>query len=356
MGHTPFFSVVMPVYNVESYLKRAAESILNQTFGDLELILVDDHSPDRSGEIADEIASNDERVTVIHLDKNGGLSNFRIRGFDSASVKYILFMDSDDYVDKGLLKDVYDYGSKYGSKVIIWGLVEEYYDASGSLSYTKTVSYPETICKNSLEVRGTIVDLERETLFGYAWNKAYDLSYLREIGITFENITLIEDITFNVNFVRDADSMAVLNTTPYHYGRRIDNSLTNKFVSEYYELHRKRVEMVLKLYECWNMVDERVQTILANIYSRYIFSALQRNCDKRSAMDGKARRKWIENLFEDDLFLQLVPYMNDGHGFLKVLNWFLAKNNRALCLASGRFIYLVKTKMPVMFARAKHHR
>ena len=73
----PFISVVMPVYGVEPYLHRAAESILKQTFRDLELILVDDCSPDRCGEICEEIAKDDSRVKVLHLKKNGGLSNAR---------------------------------------------------------------------------------------------------------------------------------------------------------------------------------------------------------------------------------------------------------------------------------------
>ena len=139
----PFISVVMPVYGVEPYLHRAAESILKQTFRDLELILVDDCSPDRCGEICEEIAKNDSRVKVLHLKKNGGLSNARNQGMTLAAGKYILFMDSDDYLDLDALQLAVDSIHKNPAKLVIWGLIEEYYDNANRLSASVKVDYPE---------------------------------------------------------------------------------------------------------------------------------------------------------------------------------------------------------------------
>lgn len=90
-------SIIVPVYQVESRLRRCIESILAQTFTDFELILVDDGSPDRCPLICDEYAKNDERIRVIHK-KNGGLSSARNAGMEAAQGKYFLFCDSDDYV------------------------------------------------------------------------------------------------------------------------------------------------------------------------------------------------------------------------------------------------------------------
>ncbi len=94
----PLLSVIVPVYNAEKYLRRCIESILNQTLSDLELILVDDGSPDNSGSICDEYAKKDDRVKVIHKE-NGGAASARNAGLDLAEGKYIGFCDSDDYVD-----------------------------------------------------------------------------------------------------------------------------------------------------------------------------------------------------------------------------------------------------------------
>ena len=100
-------SVIVPVYNVERYLKRCIESIINQTYKDLEIILVDDGSTDSSGNICDEYKKIDKRISVIHK-KNGGLSDARNEGLKVVTGTYIAFVDSDDFLDL----DMYEYMQK----------------------------------------------------------------------------------------------------------------------------------------------------------------------------------------------------------------------------------------------------
>jgi glycosyltransferase involved in cell wall biosynthesis len=101
----PFLSVIIPIYNVELYLSRCIESVLNQSFKDLEMILVDDGSPDKCPTICDEYAKRDERVKVIHK-KNGGLSSARNAGIEIAVGEYLTFLDSDDAWAEDKLKDI----------------------------------------------------------------------------------------------------------------------------------------------------------------------------------------------------------------------------------------------------------
>ena len=106
----PKISVIVPIYNVEKYLRRCVDSILNQTFSDFELILVDDGSPDNCGKICDEYAVKDRRIVVIHQ-KNGGLSTARNAGIDWAFVnsnsQYLSFIDRDDWVHPDFLEFLY---------------------------------------------------------------------------------------------------------------------------------------------------------------------------------------------------------------------------------------------------------
>ena len=92
-------SIIVPVYNVEQYLSRCVDSLVNQTYHNIEIILVDDGSPDRSGEICDEYAKKDKRVKVIHQ-SNGGLSDARNTALDIAKGDYLMFVDSDDWIEK----------------------------------------------------------------------------------------------------------------------------------------------------------------------------------------------------------------------------------------------------------------
>jgi glycosyltransferase involved in cell wall biosynthesis len=115
----PLISVVVPVYKVEQVLHYCIESILRQTYSNFELLLIDDGSPDKSGEICDEYAKKDKRVKVIHK-KNEGVSIARNTGFDNAKGEYIVCVDSDDYVDERYLQDFIDVINEYPDAEMIW--------------------------------------------------------------------------------------------------------------------------------------------------------------------------------------------------------------------------------------------
>ena len=328
----PFISVVMPVYKVEKHLQNAVESILQQSFCDYEIILVDDCSPDCCPEICDRYAQNYKNITAIHHDRNQGLSQARNTGMDIAKGRYIWFMDSDDFVDNDLFEKVYQSVQYNKAQVIVFGLKEEYYDNIGNIHHTHLVRIKECYLNNQTEVREMIIDLEKRTLYGYAWNKFYDLDYLRSTGIKYEKVTLIEDILFNVNFFTDVSSMNILDITSYHYNKRMDNSLTSRFVPDYYDLHRTRIKIIYDQYVNWNMCSEKVRGILGVLYTRYIFSALQRNCDKRAHMSFGQRRKWLSLVFQDDLFKKIIPYTNAESQMLRIMSNLLKKNRMLSCL------------------------
>ena len=351
----PFISVVMPVYGVEQYLNRAAESILQQTFQDIELILVDDCSTDKCGTICEEIANKDHRVKVMHLKQNGGVSNARNQGMTLAEGHYVLFMDSDDYLDLDALQLAVDSIHKNPAKLVIWGLIEEYYDNSNQLATTVKVDYPEYLFSSKEELRPHIIRLENKTLLGYPWNKLYDLNYLREQQLQYDSMALNEDIFFNIAFVQDIDSLNILNIAPYHYQKKIDYGLTSKFVVDYYDLHMLRISKMLELYKSWGLCTEEVKKILANIYVRYVTSAIQRNCDKRSGMNGKEQKEFIEGLFDTYLYRELIEHVSPESKIVK-LSVFLQNKKTNSCYMCGKGIYFVKNKLPILFAKLKQNR
>lgn len=120
MDRKPKISVIIPVYNAEKYLRKCIESVLNQTFGDFELLLVDDGSPDHSGEICDEYAQKDSRVHVFHK-PNGGTANARNYGLDHSQGDYVAFIDNDDYVEPTYLGDMYSAMTHYDVDLVCCG-------------------------------------------------------------------------------------------------------------------------------------------------------------------------------------------------------------------------------------------
>ena len=116
MEHKCLISVIVPVYNVELYLERCVDSIINQTYNNLEIILVDDGSPDKSGDLCDKLAKKDNRIMVYHK-KNGGLSDTRNYGVRNANGEYITFIDSDDYVAKDYIEHLYSMIEEFNADI-----------------------------------------------------------------------------------------------------------------------------------------------------------------------------------------------------------------------------------------------
>lgn len=350
------FSVIMPVYNVEKHLRKAVDSILSQTYINFEIILVDDASPDGCPKICDEYAEKYDNVKCVHHKENQGLSGARNTGLKYVSGDYVTFMDSDDYVDSDLLEKVKASLDENSADCVVFGVREEYFNREDKLSRVYELTYgEEKRISSKEETRAEVIRLEEKTFLGYAWNKFYKTERITQNNLTFEKVTLIEDIVFNIHFFEDVTSLNILNTAPYHYMKRIDGSLTNKFVKDYYLLHRRRVEMLLELYKGWNMCTDGVMTTLGNIYARYIISALQRNCDSRSEFNRRGRRDFLQSVFNDGMFKELSPFINAG-GYAGVIYGSLKKQRTGLCLLFARIIYIIKEKMPVFFAAAKQKR
>lgn len=170
-------SVIVPVYKVEKYINRCIDSILTQTFRDFELILVDDGSPDKCGQICEEYARKDERIVVLHRE-NGGLSAARNTGIDwtflNSGSKYITFVDSDDWLPPQYLDILYQTIINTKSPVSVVGFERVEKFESGKLYREDDIPEPEVLAAEEFFIN-------HEWNFNYAWGKLYDRSYFAEV-------------------------------------------------------------------------------------------------------------------------------------------------------------------------------
>lgn len=212
-----FFSVILPIYNVEKYLSECIESILVQTFTDFEVILVDDGSKDSSGRICDEYAEKDARIKVIHKE-NGGLSDARNFGTDAASGEYIVYIDSDDYVtDNDFLLDLSKKIEESGSDIILYKFSKFYDDTKTLADCTFSLDFAEDI-KDSDELLYELV--KRDSYYGMAWIKAFRKELVEKNGIKFEKGLLGEDMDWYFGLVLCASSYAVIDKSYIAYRQR----------------------------------------------------------------------------------------------------------------------------------------
>lgn len=257
---TPKVSVVLPVYNVEKYLERCINSIVEQTYTDIEIILVDDGSPDNSPEICDQYAQRDSRVKVLHK-PNGGLSDARNAGLEIALGEFIMFIDSDDYVEPHMIESLINIIRNEESDVVIFGFFADFVDC-----YEKLLSTRITCPVNGHYIYSTFKDIpidgDMVGLFGYAWNKLYTVDVIKSNNMKFtKNISLVEDILFNGPLLMKCEKITFVHEPFVHYMQRPRMTLGNKFYDNYFNLKLMAIGSVEKLLLHWNKSYEQVMEI-----------------------------------------------------------------------------------------------
>lgn len=216
----PLISVIVPVYKVEEYLERCVSSIRNQTYTNLEIILVDDGSPDRSGEMCDAFAQQDSRIRVIHKE-NGGLSSARNAGMRVAKGEYIGFIDSDDWIDERMYETLYTLILKYEAQIAVCGLQCDH--TNGNVSWFNP-KYPDS---KETEVFTTQDALRELTYAEKITNSACDKLFFREIleGLPLKEGIIFEDTQIMHRWMERADRI-VYTPQPYYHYIMTDGSIT----------------------------------------------------------------------------------------------------------------------------------
>ena len=210
-SYTPKISVIVPVYNVEKYLSRCIDSILAQTFTDFELLLIDDGSKDKSGEICDEYAKKDNHVKVFHKE-NGGVSSARNLGLDNAQGEWITFVDSDDFVNS-------DWLSYYAKSFDVDLIVQGYQVIEADLSKSVVVGDCKRV--NGDLRYDVLCYLAKKSMLNSPWNKCYKYEIIQKNKLRFvEGISLSEDLIFVLDFLTLSNSLRVEDCAAYVYNRQ----------------------------------------------------------------------------------------------------------------------------------------
>lgn len=213
-------SIIVPVYNVEKYLEKCVDSILNQTFKDFELILVDDGSPDNSGLICDQYAEKDSRVKVIHKE-NGGLSSARNAGIDIARGKYLGFIDSDDYIAEDMYELLYNNIIREKADLSICGIYHVY---EGKKLEKKSEKY---MVLNRDEAM--VLIFHGNQISDHAVNKLYSKTIFADLRYP---IGRYHEDSFTIVGILDQCEKVVVDTRQKYYYYHRDDSITSQTFSK----------------------------------------------------------------------------------------------------------------------------
>lgn len=258
----PQVSIIVPIYNVEPCLHQCIDSVLEQTFSDFELILVDDGSPDNCGVICDEYAQSDTRIHVIHK-KNGGLSDARNAGLDAATGEYIFFLDGDDFVDGNLLETVVKH-METGIDMVVFRYRNYYEDGK-----TQEIQFKKSgeFVLESYETRRKFIV---ENLLTYnvgweAWNRIYSRKVIEKFNLRFADNRKIfaEDLYFFLCYIVHVNKIRVIRDSLYNYRIRSNSIMAGQRhclnIGRYNEL----AKAVLEHFQKW----EACKKLAADFYS-----------------------------------------------------------------------------------------
>ena len=210
-------SIVIPVYNVEKYLRECLDSILNQTFQDFEIICVDDGSTDKSLEILQEYKRKDDRFVILQQ-RHSGAGSARNNGIRLAEGKYIQFLDSDDYFEPTLLEEMYNHAEKFDADLTVCS--SRKVDDEENITETGSPNFPINIDKVPMEKVFNREDFKDDifSLFTpVVWNKLIKKSFLKENNLEFPPLTIYEDIAFMHSLVISAERIAAFNKELINY-------------------------------------------------------------------------------------------------------------------------------------------
>ena len=231
------FSIIVPVYNVESYLRCCIESILSQTFADFELLLIDDGSSDSSGRICDEYAKKDVRIRVFH-NSNKGVSSARNTGLDYAEGDWIVFVDSDDDIANGHL---------FNFAQLLNNCKADCYAIGCNAITTRNQypSWPEDHFYPTNQIYEFIIATRKIGLFGVPWNKIFSNRLIQINNIRFdESLDSYEDEVFVMTYLGFASSVVTSSSCTYNYHIRKELTLSKKYI----EIN-KHIRIANQLYE-----------------------------------------------------------------------------------------------------------
>ena len=283
----PKISLIIPIYNVEKYIEECLNSAINQTLKDIEIICINDCTKDNSMEIVEQFAKNDNRIKVIHHDKNKGLGAARNTGMKYANGEYLAFLDSDDYVDINFLECLYNKAQETKADIV---------QSTILLFYESTKNFEPYSLNNEIISFNPEKEGKLEVYYdaGMCWNKIFKTSLIKDNKINFPEGLYWEDNTFVIKTAYFANTIANTAKTNYIYRQRSNSIITlanKKLHFDILEIHKDLINFINKI----NLSDSEYIKISCRFMDRIMWEydkiTSNRNLNKEI---NNFKKEWLD--------------------------------------------------------------
>ena len=350
MNDKPLISIIMPVYKVENYVGKTIESVLNQTYKNIEFFAIDDGSPDKSGEICDEYAKTDTRLHVIHQ-KNMGAPEARNSAIVKAKGDFLYFIDSDDYIEPKMLEEMVEYAKQNNLDLVITGFKMEYYQEGKEITYV-------TKCPKKIY---NLDDFKKEaykyfdnSLLSLPWNKLFKRQIVVLNDIRFPS-TKWDDHHFNMEYLKYVERVGFLDISMYHWFRsRIGSeTMINYSDINMFNTRKDHFNHILELYKSWNYMDESTETSIYTYFANRVIQCVQELFDNKKLSHNEKKEK-ILFIFSDELVIKSFNTAKLSKKF-KILAFPIKHKKYLLCKFFMWIVNFIRKHFPKLFIKMKEN-
>lgn len=306
-------SIIVPVYNVEQYVGECIESILSQSFNNIELILINDGSKDNSGSICDEYTKKDNRIKVIHK-KNEGVSIARNIGIKNASGKYIAFVDSDDIVGKEIYTTMLQAIEESDSDLVMCRYEKVYSNRNNELAIEplrEGLYDKEQIFNNLIldMIGNDPLDMSKPLIMGSTCRCLYKKDIIDKYKIEFPVIKIAEDMLFHLYYLMSCKKVYVVNKALYYY-RYNELSATNNYINNLWEALMYQLELVEDGLNKFNLLNSKSKERLEINTFYFISWCFTNECNPRNPKKYREIIKEMKKISKHNKFKKVFTWKN----------------------------------------------
>lgn len=331
-------SIIIPVHNCEKFLDKCINSIINQTYKDFELLLVENGSTDNSEQICKKYSEIDDRIVLLKSNKNGP-SAARNIGLKNASGEYVIFVDGDDYIEENTLEILVEKNNNYD--LIIYGNYNDVY-SENTYSINGTNVYKESIINNNNDMKLLFGELRKRFLANQVWNKFYKKSFLDEISVEFpEEINYSEDLIFNIKVYENVKKGIIIEIPLYHYVNHYGESICSSFDVNKYKYMKEVHCYIIKELSSWNpsLIND-LNNNFVKLISIYINSLYNKNCNLKYS----EKKYIVDNIIKDEVVVNTIGDMDVIGIRNKVIAELIKLKLSRMLLLMGKIARIIKAK------------
>lgn len=335
-------SVVVPVYNAEKYLAKSIESMLSQSLKEIELILVNDGSKDKSLAICEEYAKRDSRIIVINK-RNEGACIARNTGISIAKGKYIQLVDADDYIENNMLEEQYNLGEKTNAEVVMCGMKFDVHKKNEQV-VTSEAHYKDMVLNSQEKIKLIFMDLFDNLLLNYTHNKLYNREFLKKNNLKFiEWLPIDQDTNFNIDVFKVLNKLTISTKSYYHYVKTFEETIVTRYHANKFKVRTFRYDRLKELLESWGIYNDENKKKLASMYIHHVIECFEIYNHKKCDLNNKEKKKEIEKILNTKQVKECMNILdNTNSKYTRLVYKLMKKNNTNMIYLVSKVKAIIK--------------